>query len=196
MKPINHSDFSSNIVNNTLVDYPRLQMLRDLLKETVDIEGAIAEVGVYKGGTAYLICEAAPLTNKFFFDTFEGMPTTDDKKDWHKQGDFADTSLNQVSRLLDSHGHWWVTSGIFPAESGSLIKDKTFRLVHIDVDIYTSVRDCLEFFHPRMAKGGIIVLDDHLAPSCPGAKLAADEFSIKYGTTVEPTIQSQAIIRY
>ncbi len=47
---------------------------------------------------------------------------------------------------------------------------------HIDVDIYAAVRDCLEYLYPRMAPGGMIVLDDYGFPSCPGARRAVDEF--------------------
>jgi len=48
--------------------------------------------------------------------------------------------------------------------------------VHIDVDIYQSVKDCCEFFYPRLHAGGVMLFDDYGKWTCPGAKLAVDEF--------------------
>jgi predicted O-methyltransferase YrrM len=80
--------------------------------------------------------------------------------------------------------------GTFPQDNSQYAEHEQFSLVHLDVDIYTSVRDCLQFFWPRMVAGGVIILDDYNAPDCPGAKKAADEFT----KNVEPTTQCQAVI--
>ena len=45
-----------------------------VVKRTAKIEGDIAEVGVYKGGTAKLICEAKGNRVLHLFDTFTGIP--------------------------------------------------------------------------------------------------------------------------
>jgi len=44
------------------------------VKRTEKIKGDIAEVGVYKGGSAKLICESKGKKNLYLFDTFEGLP--------------------------------------------------------------------------------------------------------------------------
>jgi O-methyltransferase len=49
-------------------------------------------------------------------------------------------------------------------------------MVHIDADIYQSVKDSCTFFYPRLESGGIMVFDDYGFPSCPGARKAVDEF--------------------
>ena len=57
------------------------------VKKTEKIEGDIAEVGVYKGGSAKLICEATNKKPVYLFDTFEGLPDLceiDDPKQFHK----------------------------------------------------------------------------------------------------------------
>ena len=51
-----------------------------------------------------------------------------------------------------------------------------YNTLAIDLDLYEGVRDSLGFFYPRMAPGGVIVLDDYGFASCPGARAAADEF--------------------
>ncbi len=184
--------FDTKITNNTLVDLPRLEMLDLFLDQTKDVVGDIAEIGVYKGGTARLLVSS---TNKkvYLFDTFEGMPPVT-KYDLHKQGDFADTSLGRVDELLNEFSNYSLYKGIFPIENSVYVAHKKFSLVHLDVDIYSSVGECLGFFYPRMSRGGIIVLDDYNEPNCPGAKLATDEFCKLIPYKVQPTTQSQAYI--
>ncbi len=179
------------VAANTLVDYPRLEKIINYVNSTNSLPGDIAEVGVYKGGTARLITQS---TGKkvFLFDTFDGMPDVSDK-DLHHKGDFADTSISHVDSLLT--GHYALYKGIFPRQNAEYVEFRKFSFVHLDVDIYDSVKECLEFFVPRMVKGGVILLDDYLEPNCPGAKLATDEFCAKYNLIVTPTVQSQAVIQ-
>ena len=58
----------------------------------------------------------------------------------------------------------------------TLVKDRRFSFVHIDMDIYTSIRSACEFFYERMQPGGVLLFDDYGYPSCPGARKAVDEF--------------------
>lgn len=53
---------------------------------------------------------------------------------------------------------------------------ESFSLVNLDVDTYRSTGTCLEYFYPRMVRGGCIISHDYRAESCPGVKLAIDEF--------------------
>lgn len=189
--------YSDDIIKNTLVDYPRLDKLVELASKAP--KGYWAEVGVYKGGTAKLLAKMVPPSSQLFlFDTFQGMPPADSYKDRHKEGDFNDTSLCRVQSLLLKNAcfqNFSLYKGIFPRENSEYIEQLSFAFVHLDVDIYTSVKECLEFFLPRMVPGGVIVLDDYNEPNCPGAKLATDEFCAANNLVLEPTVQSQAIIR-
>jgi len=152
-------------------------MLYQLVRHAIGMDGDIAEVGVYKGGTAKLIAKVAAGTTKtvHLFDTFSGMPPTDITKDLHKEGDFSDAPLDDVKMYLKDCSNVRFYPGFFPATSDN-VSDLQFCFVHIDVDIYKSVADCCEFFYPRMVKGGIMVFDDYGSLSCPGAKTAIDEF--------------------
>jgi len=154
-------------------------MLYQLAKYAKSLFGEIVEVGVYKGGTARLLAKVfsdnAKVKNVHLFDTFSGMPRTDARKDWHKEGDFADTSLDQVRKFLSDCNNVILYKGFFPQTANS-IEDKNFCFVHIDVDIYKSVMDCCQFFYPRLVRGGIMIFDDYGRLTCPGAKTAVDEF--------------------
>src|SRR5260221_4823329 len=104
------------IQGKTLVDTPRLRKIASFIDQTESLEGEIAEVGVYKGGTAFLI---ASLTNKplHLFDTFAGMPKVS-SHDLHREGDFADTSAQEVGKLIKeargNDNHFSINEGFFP----------------------------------------------------------------------------------
>ena len=70
--------------------------------------------------------------------------------------------------------------------------DKEYFLVHVDVDLYQSTKDCLEFFYPRMVIGGIIMIDDY--PYLNGVKIAVNEFKKQTGIKVETSIYGQGRI--
>ncbi len=164
-------------ITYSLVDRVRCYMLYQFALQAARLGGDVAEVGVYRGGTARLLAVALEGSGQtiHLFDTFEGMPSTDPGRDAHRKGDFSDTSLESVKRNLEGCRNVAFYPGIFPATS-SPVADLRFSLAHIDVDIYRSVIDCCEFFLPRMIQGGVIVFDDYGFESCPGAKEAVDEF--------------------
>jgi O-methyltransferase len=141
------------------------------------LPGEVAEVGVYKGGTARMLAKVFAATGKtvHLFDTFAGMPPVDPTRDLHQGGDFGDVSVEGVREYLADCPNVRLHPGFFPATAGP-VEDTTFCLVHADVDIYRSVLDCCTFFYPRLVTGGAIVFDDYGRNSCPGAKEAVDEF--------------------
>jgi O-methyltransferase len=142
------------------------------------VAGDVAEVGVYQGGTACLLALIFNQDDReiLLFDTFEGMPdSADSSRDRHRHGDFADTSVESVTRALAEWPRTRLVKGFFP-RTATPYTDRTFSLVHIDVDIYQSVLDSCDFFYTRVAAGGALLFDDYGMRSCPGAKQAVDEF--------------------
>ncbi|MGO9909075.1 MAG: class I SAM-dependent methyltransferase [Solirubrobacteraceae bacterium] len=65
--------------------------------------------------------------------------------------------------------------GIFPDETGEQLADRTFRFVHVDVDVYQSASDVFEWAWPRLSHGGVAVFDDYGFPACPGVTQFVDE---------------------
>ena len=124
-----------------------------------------------------MISKTASKTDKtvHLFDTFSGMPPTDPEKDVHMEKDFNDTSFESVKFFLKDCENLKFYPGFFP-ETAAPVKDKSFSFVHVDVDIYKSVKDCSDFFYTRTTRGGVIVYDDYGFVSCPGALKGVDEF--------------------
>ena len=172
---MNHMSFiDDQVLKNTIVDRNRLESLCQKIQSVSDKAGSLCEVGVYKGGTARLICRSnsGPVN---LIDTFEGLPQTSEKDNHHKKGDFGNTSIEHVKSVLHDCSNYTLIKTRFP-DGAETIADQKFKFVHIDVDIYQSVKDCLEWFYPRMISGGWLVLDDYGAGSCLGAKIATNEF--------------------
>ncbi len=140
------------------------------------IPGDMAEVGVYEGGSARIILEAEPEKTLHLLDTFEGLPevSEEDSKQFARGQYHA--PLQVVKRNLAEFSNVRFHKGLFPADTGEAVKDRTFSFVNLDVDIYSSTKDSLEFFYPRMARGGIIMSHDYV-PS-DGVRKAFDEFFI------------------
>lgn len=65
--------------------------------------------------------------------------------------------------------------GFIPVTFSGLEAEQ-IAFAHIDVDIYKSIVDCLDFIWPRLSSGGVIVFDDYGFPTCPGARQAVDTF--------------------
>jgi O-methyltransferase len=171
----------------TLVSPDRCYVLCVLLKQALALDADIVECGVYKGGTAAMlakiIVESGHPRRLFLFDTFSGMPKTDKDLDLHKEGDFADTSAEEVEKFVNAPGIAFLKKGFIPTTFSGLESNR-FSFAHIDVDIYQSIVDSLVFIWPRLLSGGFIVFDDYGFPSCPGARRAVDDFFI--GTATRP----------
>lgn len=161
----------------SLLDKDRLFMLWQFVKQAKVFPGAMAQVGVFRGGSAKLITLAKGENTEpmYLFDTFEGMPEVDPSIDLHKKGDFKNTSLEDVQKLFSTEKNIIFCKGFFPETTDKVFSDK-FSFVYIDVDIYKSVLDSLNFFYPKLVQGGFMMFDDYLGKNTPGVKKALDEF--------------------
>jgi O-methyltransferase len=165
-----------------LLSHGEACQLSALVDATAKIEGDTAEVGVYNGGSAKIICEVKGDKPLHLFDTFEGIPEVEEiDKGKFVAGDWT-ASLETVMSYLRDYPNVFFYKGIFPT-TAKPVEGKTFSFVHLDVDTYKSTLSCLEFFYPRMSAGGIILSHDYSYAS--GVTKAFDEFFEK---RLEPII--------
>lgn len=173
--------------------------VREFVKLSNDLSGDMAECGCYEGATAFFMAQASISGTLYLFDSFQGIssPEERDRHDrpdvmgWSK-GDLSSSERKLLSNLA-SFKSISILSGWIP-ERFHEVAERRFRIVHIDVDLYQPTRDSLEFFYPRLVEGGIIVMDDYGFLTCPGAKIAADEFSLSTGTQVLHLPTGQGVI--
>jgi O-methyltransferase len=184
---------ANSIKRGTFEEFTNIEacQLFDLVEATTKIEGDIAEVGTYNGGSAKIICEAKGERRLHLFDTFEGIPEIEEiDVGMFSLGQYA-ASLETVMKNLKDHSNVFFYKGIFPT-TVKPVEDKTFSFVHLDVDTYRSTLDCLEFFYPRMQRGGVILSHDYLA--APGVTKAFDEFFSERPEPIISLTDKQALI--
>lgn len=170
-------------MDNTLITSDRLDTFSKLRPQVP--EGLIAEVGVYKGGSLKVLAKLFDDRPVIGFDTFTGLPEEHwNEEELHKPGDFNDTSIESVQEFLRDCPNVVLVEGVFPY-SAIPFKDKEFALVHADMDFYLGTTLCIEWFWPRLVKGGIIVFDDYKWANCPGVQRALGEFGYPIHTLTE-----------
>jgi predicted O-methyltransferase YrrM len=191
-KPCKPCEVFKVALAHSLLGQAKLNRLRELAQRVKDVPGAIAEIGVYKGGSAYLLARENPKKTVYLFDTFEGIPMSG-ANDVHGIGDFGDTSFDAVQELLKGDANAQLQPGLFP-ETAAGLENETYSFVHVDGDQEQTTRDALEYFWPRLADGGIMLFDDYEWKHCPGVALAVNEFAEKIGLAVQRPGQHQAYL--
>ena len=179
--------------------FDRKFAMKELLKLALPLDGDVAECGVFRGASAFLLAKGiaarAPDKKLHLFDSFAGLsaPNPDlDGAHWHS-GDLAcglaevASNLTQQASFIEFHPGW-IPAGF------SEITEGRFCFVHIDVDLFEPTRDALAFFGQRLAPGGLIVCDDYGFETCPGARRAMDEYAGASGQTIVHLPTGQGVI--
>ena len=146
--------------------------LYSLVRMQASVPGSMVEIGMYRGGSASIICHLKGDKKFFGFDTFEGLPRRgkEDEK-WFREKQFS-ARQEGVAAYLAKFPGVTLTKGIFP-ESGSILNGERFSFVNLDVDLYKGIIDSLNFLWKRMNDRGLILIhDSHLG----GVKKAITEF--------------------
>lgn len=152
-----------------------------------------AECGVYVGSSlvasAEIIRQYGLNAHIYGLDSFMGLPkmTSVDEQfaselvleKFRDHGTiFDDTSLEQVRTALDERelGRYVSLVPGFFKDTLSSLPEGPYFFMNLDCDLYEGHLECLEFFYPRMEKGGIIFFDDYNSYHYPMAKEAIDKF--------------------
>lgn len=151
--------------------------VKTLLEENVT--GSFAELGVWRGNSAKVLRELAPDRRLYLFDTFAGFPEQDAKVDpaAPSASGFSDTSLERVKRFVGESPNTVYCAGYFPETANQVPQNETFAFVHLDCDLEAPINAGLEFFYPRLQRGGTVVIHDYESGGkWPGVKRAVDHF--------------------
>ncbi len=169
------------VQRHTLVDMYRCFELWELVGETVNLDGALIEVGVWRGGSGALIALRNKLDGRaesvYLCDTFTGVVKTSVYDPTYREGEHDDTTKGTVQDLLRQLGleTTKILVGIYPDETGAMVSESSFRFCHIDVDVYQSAKDVLKTIWPKMVVGGIVVFDDYGFQRCAGITRLVNE---------------------
>lgn len=160
---------------STLVDAYRCHELWSLVEQSAKLEGALLEVGVWRGGTGALIARRAKLSGisepVYLCDTFTGVVKASSSDSFYTGGEHSDASRVKVEDLVYRRmglDNVRIVEGIFPESATTEMNSTKFRFCHIDVDVYKSASDILAWVWNRLVIGGIVVYDDYGFPRTSG----------------------------
>jgi len=186
---------------------PRIKFLEDFAERCYEheIEGSCAELGVFTGEFAAEINRVFSDRTLYLFDTFEGFdkrdltveheqnPYSDDIDRWVGNGllDFTNTSVELVTSCLPCPEQAIIKKGFFP-QTFDLDNSERFAFVHIDTNLYQSIKNGLELFYPLMSPKGVILVHDYYTMLFGVAK-AVDSFVEKYHVSAIPIGDRESI---
>jgi O-methyltransferase len=144
-----------------------------------NIDGAFAELGVYKGETAKIIHFMDPSRKLLLFDTFAGFNQEDLKyevcnDEKFESHNFSNTSLELVKNYINGNENISFYVGNFPDTLENIPKQK-YAFVHLDADLYKPTLAALKYFFSNLVPGGSIIVHDY-NHSWDGLKKAINEF--------------------
>ena len=170
------------------------------------VSGDIVECGVGRGRSLIILC----ILNRFFssadsnypkrkifgLDSFEGFPepkiedTSFREKhagEWsHSPNKHFKYSRDNITKVLRKGGvddeqefDFTLVEGFFETTTKDLVVDD-IAILHLDGDLYSSIKEPLLNLSKKVVKGGIIVIDDYVLnanqDAWPGARKAVEEF--------------------
>jgi len=166
-------------------------------------DGNIIEFGSYRGGMAIFMAFLSKKLNRHYrlyaLDTFTGMPESDASKDLHKKGDFADADLNEIQNYARSLNldNLHLVPGLFEDTFSAIASlQAPFNLVHLDCDIYDSLKYSYNAVKHYMVPGGYLVFDDPLFGTCLGAFQAVEDEVIRKDGLSAEQVYPHLVYRY
>ncbi|SDN00430.1 O-methyltransferase [Lentzea albidocapillata subsp. violacea] len=176
--------------NAAMTDFERLNAIYWALSTNLihKVPGAIVELGCNAGLTsvwlARIIQDLAPERELHLFDSFEGLPQPGVLDSYLKEGDCL-ASIDQLKMNFDAwelpqpevHQGWFeqtLPDGCPPE----------ICFAYLDGDFYDSITTSLTHVYPKLAPGGVILVDDYCDldanprawDGLPGVKKACDDY--------------------
>ena len=122
-----------------------------------EMEGAVAEAGVYRGEFAKHINRLFPDRRCYLFDTFKGF--TD-----------YDISKEQAQSLVNANHLKNVK-----------VEDTLIKMSNLDMDLFEPTLEGLRLFYPLMSEGGVILVHDYFNKAYPNIQKAISDYEKELG---------------
>jgi len=135
--------------------------IRDFAIRRAPSEGLVIELGVYKGvginQFADVLSDSGDARTLYGFDSFEGL-----SEDWYGKG-LARHAFDMKGRLPKVRRNVTLVKGWVEDTLGPFLERHPgpVAFVHVDTDTYTPCRRALEVLKPRLARGAIVLFDEH-----------------------------------
>ncbi|HET7053998.1 MAG TPA: class I SAM-dependent methyltransferase [Solirubrobacterales bacterium] len=132
-------------------------------------EGAVVELGAFKGGTSVWLARAAAAlglkdSRVIAFDAWEGFPPRRSILDLYEHPRCVFRDLEAVRAYTEPHGIELVVGDIAETAPKRLVSE-SILLAFIDTDNYSATRAALEPIRDNLVPGGAIVFDHYFTTS-------------------------------
>ena len=167
----------------------RFMAIGDILRETLDVPGHVAEFGSWRGANLMFMAKLLriydPHGNKqvHCFESFAGLETfsTQDGAAGESEAGTYRGSYEELMGMIslsDLVDDIVIHKGdIMHTLPKALDNDGlSFSFVYCDTDLYAPSRLILDSIHPRLSKGGVFVMDEWNYDKWPGEAVAVREF--------------------
>lgn len=192
---------AQNVMKFDALTAARFRHFNQLYLRTREVPGDIVECGVCQGRSVAMLLLAMKLEGEqvkrlWAFDSFEGFPdpTPEDTSDRQPAAGQLAVTLEQARRFIDEivmdpqfvASRAQFVKGFFE-DTLALMQDRRIALLHLDVDLYSSYKTCLESLWDRVSPGGIVTFDEFVRGQVkfPGGVKAITEFFDGKGLTFE-----------
>jgi O-methyltransferase len=132
----------------------------------VSVDGDLVECGTWRGGMSAAMAEAQPGHRSVLFDSYEGLPAFTDKDPdvLERQPGVAYEASEEIARAVmqRSGGRYEIRKGWFDDTVPKYAAEQpTIAVLRLDGDLYASTMVCLTHLFPRVAPGGLVIIDDY-----------------------------------
>lgn len=174
--------FKSIEYRNEYVRFRTFELVAKEIKEN-NIEGAMAELGVFNGTFAGLINAHFPNRKLYLFDTFEGFNQAEASYEIDKGrckeefiANHRNPSIDILKGNIINFDSCVICKGLFPDSITDDANKEYYAFVSLDVDFEESTYQGLKFFYPRLVNGGYIFLHDYNTFYLEGVRVAVQRF--------------------
>lgn len=194
-----HMQIMEDVRPYTLTSRDRIWALMNSIDYIVKrgIEGSIVECGVWRGGSMMTVAKRLlhhnDIRDLYLFDTFEGMSEPsefdtaaghDVHKEWEQQqtsqqNEWCYASLDEVCKNVLSTGYKESRIRFIKGKVEDTLRQpnnlpEKIAVLRLDTDWYESTKSELEILYPRLAIGGVLIIDDY--GYWDGARRAVTEY--------------------
>lgn len=144
-----------------------------LIHKYKHVKGCVVECGVWRGGMSAAVSSIMPNKTFYLFDSFEGLPEVQEVDGvaaalWQKNKkgesyfDNCRAEINEAEAAMNIVGaEYKIVKGWFADTLPNYSFNESISVLRLDGDWYESTMDCLISLYPKVAEGGLIIIDDY-----------------------------------
>lgn len=176
----------------------RFMAIADMLRSTLDVPGHVVEFGSWRGSNLMYMTKLLRIYDPHgskqvhCFESFAGLETfsaQDGSAGVSEGGTYRGSyeELQEMINISELNDDIVIHKGDILQTLPSALQNEglSFSFIYCDTDLYAPSRLILDSLHPRLSKGGMIIMDEWNYDKWPGEAVAVREFMAEHGDSYE-----------